>query len=118
MWLARSPCSAAAATPSTPPATSSTATGNDLLIVGAGPAGLTAAVYAASEGLRMLVVEMHVPGGQAGTSSRIENYPGFPDGISGGELAGRTYKQAQRSAQASVRRPTCRHRREQPDQPP
>jgi thioredoxin reductase (NADPH) len=68
----------------------------DLLIVGAGPAGLTAAVYAASEGLRMLIVEMHVPGGQAGTSSRIENYPGFPDGISGGELAARTYRQAQR----------------------
>jgi thioredoxin reductase (NADPH) len=68
----------------------------DLLIVGAGPAGLTAAVYAASEGLRTLVVEMHVPGGQAGTSSRIENYPGFPDGIAGGELAARTYRQARR----------------------
>jgi thioredoxin reductase (NADPH) len=68
----------------------------DVVVVGAGPAGLTAAVYAASEGLRTLVVEMHVPGGQAGTSSRIENYPGFPDGISGGELAGRTYRQARR----------------------
>jgi thioredoxin reductase (NADPH) len=68
----------------------------DVLIVGAGPAGLTAAVYAASEGLRTLVVEMHVPGGQAGTSSRIENYPGFPEGISGGELAARTYRQARR----------------------
>ena len=68
----------------------------DLLIVGAGPAGLTAAVYAASEGVRTLIVEMHVPGGQAGTSSRIENYPGFPDGINGGELAARTYRQAQR----------------------
>jgi thioredoxin reductase (NADPH) len=68
----------------------------DLLIVGGGPAGLTAAVYAASEGLRTLVVEMHVPGGQAGTSSRIENYPGFPDGIGGGELAARTYRQARR----------------------
>jgi thioredoxin reductase (NADPH) len=68
----------------------------DLLIVGAGPAGLTAAVYASSEGLRTLIVEMHVPGGQAGTSSRIENYPGFPDGISGGELADRTYRQARR----------------------
>ena len=68
----------------------------DLLIVGAGPAGLTAAVYAASEGLRTLVVEMHVPGGQAGTSSRIENYPGFPDGIGGGELSARTYRQARR----------------------
>jgi thioredoxin reductase (NADPH) len=70
--------------------------GYDVLIVGAGPAGLTAAVYAASEGLRTLVVEMHVPGGQAATSSRIENYPGFPDGISGGELAARTYRQARR----------------------
>ena len=68
----------------------------DLLIVGAGPAGLTAAVYAASEGLRTLVIEMHVPGGQAGTSSRIENYPGFPNGIGGGELSARTYRQAQR----------------------
>ena len=68
----------------------------DVVIVGAGPAGLTAAVYAASEGLRTLIVEMHVPGGQAGTSSRIENYPGFPDGIGGGELAARTYRQARR----------------------
>ena len=68
----------------------------DVLVIGAGPAGLTAAVYTASEGLRTLVVEMHVPGGQAGTSSRIENYPGFPDGISGGELAARTYRQARR----------------------
>jgi thioredoxin reductase (NADPH) len=68
----------------------------DVLIVGAGPAGLTAAVYASSEGLRTLIIEMHVPGGQAGTSSRIENYPGFPDGISGGELADRTYRQARR----------------------
>jgi thioredoxin reductase (NADPH) len=68
----------------------------DVLVVGAGPAGLTAAVYAASEGLRTLIVEMHVPGGQAGTSSRIENYPGFPDGIGGGELAARTYRQARR----------------------
>jgi len=68
----------------------------DLLIVGAGPAGLTSAVYAASEGLRTLVSEIHVPGGQAATSSRIENYPGFPDGISGGELASRTYRQALR----------------------
>jgi thioredoxin reductase (NADPH) len=68
----------------------------DVLIVGAGPAGLTAAVYAASERLRTLIVEMHVPGGEAGTSSRIENYPGFPDGISGGDLAARTYRQARR----------------------
>jgi thioredoxin reductase (NADPH) len=55
----------------------------DAVIVGAGPAGLTAAVYAASEGLRTLVCERHAPGGQAGTSSRIENYPGLPDGVDG-----------------------------------
>ena len=68
----------------------------DVVIVGAGPAGLTAAVYAASEGLRTLVCERHAPGGQAGTSSRIENYPGFPDGVGGAELAAGTYRQALR----------------------
>jgi thioredoxin reductase (NADPH) len=68
----------------------------DVVIVGAGPAGLTSAVYAASEGLRTLVLERHAPGGQAGTSSRIENYPGFPDGIGGEELAARAYQQARR----------------------
>lgn len=68
----------------------------DLAIVGAGPAGLTAAVYGASEGLRTVVLERTAPGGQAGTSSRIENYPGFPMGISGGDLAARVYLQAQK----------------------
>ena len=68
----------------------------DLMVLGAGPAGLTAAVYAASEGQRTLVVEFHAPGGQAGTSSRIENYPGFPDGVSGVELADSAHRQAQR----------------------
>jgi thioredoxin reductase (NADPH) len=68
----------------------------DLLVVGAGPAGLAAAVYGASEGLRTLVVEEKAPGGQAGTSSRIENYLGFPTGISGGELARRAVTQARR----------------------
>jgi thioredoxin reductase (NADPH) len=68
----------------------------DVVITGAGPAGLTAAVYAASEGLRTLVTEWEAPGGQARTSSRIENYPGFPDGISGTELATATYEQARR----------------------
>ena len=68
----------------------------DLVVVGAGPAGLAAAVYGASEGLRTLVVEKHAPGGQAGMSSRIENYLGFPGGISGGELARRAMNQARR----------------------
>ncbi|MGH7690078.1 MAG: FAD-dependent oxidoreductase [Gemmatimonadaceae bacterium] len=68
----------------------------DLLVVGAGPAGLAAAVYGASEGLRTLIVEEQAPGGQAGASSRIENYLGFPKGISGGELARRAVTQARR----------------------
>ena len=68
----------------------------DVVIVGAGPAGLAAAVYAASEGLDALVIEANSPGGQAGSSSRIENYLGFPTGISGQELAGRAYAQAQK----------------------
>jgi thioredoxin reductase (NADPH) len=68
----------------------------DLAIVGAGPAGLTAAVYGSSEGLRTIVLERRAPGGQAGTSSRIENYPGFPTGLSGDELAGRITLQAQK----------------------
>jgi thioredoxin reductase (NADPH) len=67
---------------------------HDLVVVGAGPAGLTAAVYAASEGLDVLVLESHAPGGQAGTSSRIENYLGFPEGISGQLLAARAFTQA------------------------
>ena len=68
----------------------------DVVIVGAGPAGLAAAVYAASEGLDALVLETSSPGGQAGSSSRIENYLGFPTGISGQELAERAYAQAQK----------------------
>jgi thioredoxin reductase (NADPH) len=68
----------------------------DLLVVGAGPAGLAAAVYGASEGLRTLVVEQEAPGGQAGMSSRIENYLGFPSGISGSDLARRAVTQARR----------------------
>src|SRR3954463_9796107 len=67
---------------------------NDLVVVGAGPAGLAAAVYGASEGLKVLVLESNVPGGQAGSSSRIENYLGFPTVISGLELTGRAYSQA------------------------
>ena len=68
----------------------------DVVIVGAGPAGLAAAVYAASEGLGVLVLEINAPGGQAGSSSKIENYLGFPTGISGQALAGRAYTQAQK----------------------
>lgn len=69
---------------------------HDLVIVGAGPSGLAAAVYAASEGLDVLVIEAESPGGQAGSSSKIENYLGFPMGISGQELAGRAAAQAQK----------------------
>lgn len=68
----------------------------DTVIIGGGPAGLAAAVYGASEGLRTLVVEREAPGGQAGTSSRIENYLGFPNGVSGDELASRALQQARR----------------------
>jgi thioredoxin reductase (NADPH) len=68
----------------------------DVAIVGGGPAGLAAAVYGASEGLRTVVVEREAPGGQAGTSSRIENYLGFPSGVSGDELASRALQQARR----------------------
>src|SRR3989441_1792189 len=68
----------------------------DLVIVGAGPAGLAAAVYGASEGLDVLLLETYSPGGQAGSSSRIENYLGFPSGISGNNLAARAYIQAQK----------------------
>jgi thioredoxin reductase (NADPH) len=68
----------------------------DLVIAGGGPAGLAAAVYGASEGLRTLMIEMEAPGGQAGMSSRIENYLGFPSGLSGGDLARRAVAQARR----------------------
>ena len=68
----------------------------DTVVVGAGPAGLAAAVYGASEGLRTIVIEREAPGGQAGTSSRIENYLGFPSGLSGDELASRALQQARR----------------------
>jgi len=68
----------------------------DTVVIGGGPAGLAAAVYGASEGLRTVVVEREAPGGQAGTSSRIENYLGFPSGVSGDELASRALQQARR----------------------
>jgi thioredoxin reductase (NADPH) len=81
----------------------------DLAIIGAGPSGLAAAVYGASEGLDVLVLESNVPGGQAGSSSRIENYLGFPTGISGFDLTGRAYAQALKfGAQVMVARGVTR----------
>jgi thioredoxin reductase (NADPH) len=68
----------------------------DLVVIGAGPSGLAAAVYGASEGLDVVILETSSPGGQAGSSSKIENYLGFPTGISGQDLAGRAYMQAQK----------------------
>ncbi|HZY98604.1 MAG TPA: FAD-dependent oxidoreductase [Candidatus Baltobacteraceae bacterium] len=68
----------------------------DLVVIGAGPAGLASAVYGASEGLDVLVIESNAPGGQAGSSSRIENYLGFPTGVSGEELAARAFTQAEK----------------------
>jgi thioredoxin reductase (NADPH) len=84
----------------------------DVIVVGAGPSGLAAAVYAASEGLDVLVIENSAPGGQAGSSSKIENYLGFPTGISGQELAGRAFTQARKFGadifiSRSVTRLTC-----------
>jgi thioredoxin reductase (NADPH) len=84
----------------------------DVVVIGAGPAGLAAAVYGASEGLAVLVLESNAPGGQAGSSSKIENYLGFPTGVSGQDLAGRAYSQAQKfGAQVmitkSARQLTC-----------
>jgi thioredoxin reductase (NADPH) len=81
----------------------------DVVIVGAGPAGLAAAVYGASEGLDVLVLESTAPGGQAGTSSRIENYLGFPTGISGEALAGRALTQAEKfGAEVAIGRTVAR----------
>src|SRR6202021_1286930 len=77
----------------------------DLIVIGAGPSGLAAAVYGASEGLNVLVLESNAPGGQAGSSSRIENYLGFPMGISGQDLANRAFVQAEKfGAQISIAR--------------
>jgi thioredoxin reductase (NADPH) len=89
----------------------------DLVVIGAGPSGLASAVYGASEGLDVLVIETNAPGGQAGSSSRIENYLGFPTGVSGQELAGRAFTQAEKfgaellidrvTSLQSERRPYC-----------
>jgi thioredoxin reductase (NADPH) len=81
----------------------------DLIVVGAGPAGLAAAVYAASEGLDVLVIESDSPGGQAASSSKIENYLGFPTGVSGQDLASRAYTQAEKfGAQVMIARTAAR----------
>jgi thioredoxin reductase (NADPH) len=97
-------------------ATEAAAADYDVVVVGGGPAGMAAAVYGASEGLRTIVVEREAPGGQAGTSSRIENYLGFPAGVSGDELASRALQQAWRlGAEVLVTRsitridPSARH---------
>jgi thioredoxin reductase (NADPH) len=88
----------------------------DLIIVGAGPAGLAAAVYGASEGLRTVLIEGEAPGGQAGMSSLIENYLGFPDGVSGSELGGRALRQAERfGAELVVSRKAVELRVENPN---
>jgi len=86
----------------------------DLAIVGGGPAGLAAAVYGASEGLRTVLIEQSAPGGQAGTSSRIENYLGFPSGISGADLARRAATQARRFGAEVIAQEAVALRREDP----
>ncbi len=83
----------------------------DITVVGAGPAGLAATVYGASEGLSTLVIKGIAPGGQAGTSSKIENYLGFPTGVSGQELANRAQVQAQKFGARLWRRPSAETRR-------
>src|SRR5262249_24806065 len=86
----------------------------DVVIIGGGPAGLAAAVYSASEGLHTLVVEQSAPGGQAGTSSKIENYLGFPSGVSGADLARRAATQARRFGAEVLTQETVSLRREDP----
>ena len=86
----------------------------DMAIIGGGPAGLAAAVYGASEGLRTVLVEQSAPGGQAGTSSRIENYLGFPSGVSGGDLARRAATQARRFGAEVLSQEMVALRREDP----
>ena len=86
----------------------------DVVIVGAGPAGLAAGVYGASEGLKTLIIEAEAPGGQAGSSSRIENYLGFPEGLSGEELGKRSYLQARRLGAEFLTQRVCALRSEGP----
>ena len=86
----------------------------DVVIVGAGPAGLAAGVYGASEGLKTLIIEAEAPGGQAGSSSKIENYLGFPEGLSGEELGKRSYLQARRLGAEFLTQRVCSLRSEGP----
>ncbi|HEU4525511.1 MAG TPA: FAD-dependent oxidoreductase [Gemmatimonadales bacterium] len=86
----------------------------DLIVIGGGPAGLAGAVYGASEGLRTILVERHAPGGQAGTSSMIENYLGFPGGVSGADLARRAADQAKRFGAEIIAQDVVEIRREDP----
>ena len=86
----------------------------DVVIVGAGPAGLAAGVYGASEGLKTLIIEAEAPGGQAGSSSKIENYLGFPEGLSGEELGKRSYLQARRLGAEFLTQRVCSMRSEGP----
>ena len=86
----------------------------DIVVIGAGPAGLAAGVYGASEGLKTLVIEAEAPGGQAGSSSRIENYLGFPEGLSGEELGKRSYLQARRLGAEFLTQRVCALRSEGP----
>jgi thioredoxin reductase (NADPH) len=87
----------------------------DLVVIGAGPSGLASAVYGASEGLDVLVIETNAPGGQAGSTSRIENYLGFPTGVSGLELAGRAFTQAEKfGAELLIDQATRLHCERQP----
>ena len=94
--LLRNPSNAELAAALGLPAPTQPGTACDLLVVGAGPAGLSAAVYGASEGMDTVILDGTATGGQAGTSSRIENYLGFPSGISGAELAARAVIQARK----------------------
>ena len=87
----------------------------DVVVLGGGPAGLAAAVYASSEGLSTLVVERFAPGGQAGTSARIENYLGFPTGLTGSDLARRATLQARKFGAVDLQRPRGRSRSRSPD---
>jgi thioredoxin reductase (NADPH) len=108
--LLRNPSNAELAAAVGFPAPSGPLASCDLLVAGSGPAGLSAAVYGASKGTRVIVMDATAAGSQAGTSSRIENYLGFPSAISGAKLAERALVQAQKSAPGPPSRPGPPHR--------